>query len=156
MPSDGRRKLVILAVRDGIRLVDGTAPYFSDLSGNYTVQLGRESLGSLTEGKNPVAVRIYDGLDSQIYRGVNAEVEADLEVIVVVVVRNSSGTLVERLNDVIADIELAVGLNRSGGGDCTDLRIKSIDPPNYDFEREVATAIIRIAGSYSYTAGVDR
>lgn len=155
-PADGRRKSLILAVRTAIRAATGDPNYFNDLSGNYVVQLGRESLGSLVEGRDLVAIRVYDGLDSQAMRGVNAEMTAQLEVLVVVVVRNSSATLVEKMNDVIADVELAIGANRSAGGDCTDLMIRSIDPPNYDFEREVATTIVRIAAEYSYTAGVDR
>ena len=154
MPADGRRKKIVVGVRDALKTATGVN-YFNDLSVTGTVELGRETFQSLQEGANRVAIRVWDGGDRHRWTG-SADIQGELEVLVHVLVRDAAPTLVERFNDVMADITLAIGANRGLGGSSTTLRIGGIDPPTYDFDVAVAHTIVRITATYDYTAGADR
>lgn len=152
MPADGRRKKVLVGVRDAIKAATG-ANYFNDYSPAKICELGKESDTSMLEGPRLLMIRIYDGGERTTVRG-GVEHMATLEILVAVLVRDSTATLVERLADVIADLTLAIGTNPSLGGACTTFRIGSIDPPTY--EEETAFVMVRVQATYDYTAGVDR
>lgn len=153
MPADGRRKKILVGTRDAIKAATGAA-YFNDYSGAKICELGKETEPSMLEGPRLLMIRIWDGAERTTVDG-GIEHTASLEVLVVVAVRDSVGTLVERLSDVIADLTLAIGTNPSLGGICTHFRIQSIDPPDYD-EETTAYTTVRVLATYQYTAGVDR
>lgn len=152
MPADGRRKKILVGVRDAIKAATGV-DYFNNFSGSGVCELGRATDPSMLSNAKPVIVRVFDGAERTVVNGAN-DYTAQLEVLVAVMVRDTTGTLVERLADAIADVNLAIGKGSALGGSCTTMRIGSVDPPEYDLE--TAYTIVRVAATYDYVAGVDR
>lgn len=157
MASDGRRKKLIVAVRDAIKAATGTN-YFFDWSAPGVCELGREADETFYQSKHQIQARVYEGGDRQEARG-GRDMTGHLEVLVDLRVRGSA-PLLGRLNDAIADVTLAIPLNPSLGGTCTSIvGIDTIDPPIYDFDQSrgyFAQTVIRVLGQYDYLAGVDR
>ena len=154
MPADGRRKKLVVAVRDALKSATGVE-YFNNLSVAGTVELGRETTPSMLEGGSPVVMRVRDLEDRHEPIG-GADTQGRVQIGVDVLVRDAATTLVERLQDVLADVTLAIGKNRGLGGQSTTLRLASVDPPTYDFDGQVAYVLVRVAATYDYVAGADR
>lgn len=152
MPLDGRRKKILVAARDGIKAATG-ADYFNSYAAAGVCELGREPDISMLEGAQPYALRIYDGFDRQTLAG-GQSATGNLEVIIAGFVKGTAPTLVERVQDIIADLTLIVYRNASLGGTCTFIGISSIDPPSYRDDQ--AYFAMRLGTTYEYTAGVDR
>lgn len=158
MASDGRRKKLIIAVRDAIKAATGGPDYFFNWSLAGVCELGREAEASFYQSKNQIIARVYDGADRHRYRS-SADMTGALEIIVDLRIRGTS-PLIAQMNDAIADITLAIRKNPSLGGTCTTiLGIGTIDPPIYDFDQTrgyFAQTIVRVLCEYDYVAGVDR
>jgi hypothetical protein len=152
VPADGRRKKILVAIRDALKNVSG-ADYFNDFSGSGVCELGRIVDPAMTSHAKPTVVRVFDGSERISINGAN-DYTAMLEVQVAVMIRDTTGTLVERMADAIADISLAIGRGSAGGGVCTTMRIGSVDSPEYDLETVYTT--VRVATTYDFVAGVDR
>lgn len=153
MPSDGRRKKILVAVRDSIKAAVAGAEYFNSYNATGTCELGREPEVSVMEGGPAFVIKVYDGSDRHVVRG-GQDITATFNVVVQVWLKGSAPTLVERLQDVLADLTLAIPRGSSGAGVCTFFRIGSIDPPVY--REDIAFAAVRVEATYDYQAGIDR
>lgn len=156
MASAGRRRKIVEAVRDAIRTANGGVDFFYDLSGAMTVTLLNDTTMQRVENSKGVAVRVWDGAEQHSRGGVKGTRTVQLEVLVRVMVADNNLDLVLKLNDVIADIILAVGRNKALGGFCTSMGVGSIDAPTYDFSQSVAATTVRIKAEYDYDEGSTR
>ena len=153
MPADGRRKKILTATVTTIRTATG-ADFFFNYSGTEVVNLGKDVLESRLEGSKPVVVRVWDGTET--HKRDISNGFAKLDVIVEATVKDSAQHLVERVADVMADLNLIIGRNSLLGGTCTSSSLGSVEAPFYDFERQYAVARIHLATEYEYVPGVDR
>lgn len=156
MATDGRRKKLLDGVITTLRSATGN-DYFVSYTGTKVVTQLRENVPSRLEATQNVAIRVWDGAERHVSRGADANVTATLDIIVEVTIRNApSQTMVQRMADVLADINLVIGRNPSAGGDCTFIGLESVEAPTYDFAGEMATAVVHVRGQYDYEPGVDR
>lgn len=154
MPSDGRRKKLIQGVATALRTIDGTADFFFNFS--QIVYVRKDELEVRFNETNPISVRVYDLQERSTYRGATEGVTCELTIVAEFTIKDSAQNLVDRVADVIADVELALGRNLAPGGNSTMLRIDSIEPPFYDLKKEFAVVTVRLLGTYDYDLGIDR
>ena len=153
MPSDGRRKKILVATRDAIKAATGGPDYFNNYSATGVCELGREPEVSVMEGGPAYVIRVYDGDDRHAMDG-GTNITATFNVVVQVWLKGSAPTLVERLQDVLADLTIAIWRGSSLAGVCTVIKLASVDPPVY--REDIVFAAVRVQASYEYQAGIDR
>lgn len=154
MPSDGRRKKLIQGVATALRTIDGSADFFFNLTNSVYVR--RDELEVRLSETYPIACRVYDLQERSTYRGATEGVTCEVTIVAEFTIRDSAQAIVDRVQDVIADVELALGRNLAPGGNSTMLRIDSIEPPFYDLKKEFAVVTVRLLGTYDYDLGIDR
>jgi hypothetical protein len=154
LPADGRRKKIIAAVAAAAAAPNGGSDYFYTLTTAVTkLRVGLDP--SLLQ-PGAVALEVYDRGDRHKLRGSNNGVTAELTVAVVGTVRDAATNLVDRVNDLAADLTLALWRAQAAGGTCTAIALDGFDPPHYDYQREFAVLTARVVCQYDYDPGVDR
>lgn len=154
--ADSKRKQAINNFVSAISSVDGTGDYLSDLSGTGQVTVDLESRDERMNKPFDIWIYVFDGVET--FRSdvvTNQEYEANLELAVLIIVKDRSTTsMVNSLNDVIHDIMLVIGRNKTLSNVVANLHATFIDPPIYDLDDSEGFTVVHCECVYDFTAGV--
>lgn len=146
MPSDSRRRIAVEAVVTLFKTITPGVTYSRDLTvGDNVSMVPKLREEQVRDGKSFVWVR--PGID--IWEP--AEISpADLfntefEILADAVIKNKLvNTSVVELEDLIQDLGVAIGNDRTLGGVVDDLRLRQVDPPSYGVNDILAIATLHI------------
>lgn len=155
MPVASKRKTAIQNTATLLRTIVAGATYFRTLlpANVYTkVRL----LESIQEGKSFIWVRAgQENLASHSdISGMSKSFEANFEILIDCTVKDASGeTMVEELEDLLHDVSLCLGDDRTLGGTVVDTTITRIEPPVYGLEEMFATTTVHVVAVYDFDYG---
>ena len=153
MPSTRRN-----CITQAIAILAAVAPaggYVNDLTASGTVSIAQETVQRRRESGAPIAVRVRD-MEEEIER---ASVTGDLMQsrlrLAVELMRKSPAdvAIVDAMNDLIADVRLAIDRNTNLNGVAVDAWVAAIEPPAYDFDQQDGTCTMYVDVLYYLTQG---
>ena len=133
---------------------NGGAEYFYNLT--QAVTKLRVGLDPSLLQPGTVAIEVYDRGDVHRRNGAQMDITARMTVSIVGTVRDAAANLVDRVQDLAADLTLAIARAQGAGGVSTVIQLDGFDGPFYDYEREFAVLTARVLCDYDYTPGVNR
>lgn len=154
MPADGRRKKIIAAVATAAATPNGGSDYFFTLTN--AVVKSKQELETRLMTTGGVAIEVVDVGDRHVIREAQGGVQATMTVKVRATIRDAAQNLVDRVQDLAADLTLAFGRSVGAGGQSTGILLDGFDETFYDYAKEFAVLVARIKCTYEYDLGVDR
>ena len=158
MATDSTRKKAIAGLVTVLAAVTAGSDYFYTLSGDLTVSSTFELDSVRIENPSPVTLRVRDGVErhKRDFQDTTAGSTAELQLVIDVLVKHRSGdgpNLVNEMQNVIHDVLLAVGKDRSLSASVNDAFVSEVEEPIYDMDQNLAAVTIRVACEYDYLSG---
>jgi hypothetical protein len=149
------RSQAINAIVATIAAVNGTSDYFTDLTGPKVVSLAQEAAQKRRDLGLPIIIRVRDSIEETRRADQHSALDSRLEVIIEVFVRaGMDEVVVDKANNVIHDVRLALDRNTQLGGVVYDCFITTIGEPEYDFDSRFASFAMVATVRYDMMQGI--
>ena len=153
MATDSIRKTAIENMVTRLKTIVAGATYFRTLNIGDNVSTKIRFINAAAEGKSFIRVRAGNddlrGLDLQ-----SVEFESRFEILLEVTVKDATGdAMVEELEDLIHDVSLCLGGDRTLSGAVHDSWIDRVEAPAYGIEEIMASTIIHVICISSFEYG---
>lgn len=153
MATASKRKTAITNMVARLQTIVAGGTYFRTLNIGDNVSTKIRFVSSDTEGKSFIRVRAgNDDLSNMDLQGL--EFESRFEILLEVTVKDASGeAMVEELEDLLHDISLCLGGDRTLSGAVHNSWIDRVEAPTYGIEEIMASTIIHVICISSHEYG---
>lgn len=155
--ADSLRKDAIQGMVTTLAALTVALGYHYDYNGQGQVSKLMDTVDARRAGGQRLTVRVADGAETFVHRtlGTQRLITAQLEILIhAMLVVQTPSDIVDKLNDVVHDIHLAIDKTPRLGVSIVDAVVVEIDAPDYDIENSTAGVLIHVRADYDYQSGV--
>lgn len=156
MASDSKRKDAMQAVISILSAVTSGGTYKRTLTASGAVTFRVKLIEDRIEGGGKSFCWVRAGVENIIQFETSPAdyMKSAFTILIDAIVVDATGeTMVEELEDLIHDISLALGANRTLSNTVDDSMIATIDPPQYNLDQTLGQATVQLLCTYGFNYG---